>query len=86
VALCKLAKDHYNLLQAMKYQWDNPPAGFNSQYDSVKVEKYKRTEKLIKKELDAYHLTLKRVPNDEYYDLMDSFEAELRKRYKEELS
>jgi hypothetical protein len=78
----KAQKEHYALTQLFKEQWENPPAGFNSQYDAVKAEKYNRTEKLIKKELDAYHLTLKGVPNDEYYDLMDAREKELRKKYK----
>lgn len=79
--LCKAGREHYNLLQAMKYQWENPPAGFNSQYDAVKAEKHKRVEKLVKAGLDAYHLTLKRVGMDEYYDLMDVREKELRLLY-----
>ena len=77
--LCKAGRDHYNLLQAMQYEWDNPPAGFNSQYDPIKAEKHKRIEKLVKAGLDVYHSTLKRVGMDEYYDLMDVREAELRK-------
>jgi hypothetical protein len=79
--LCKAGREHYNLLQAMKYQWENPPAGFNSQYDPIKAEKHKRIEKLVKAGLDAYHSTLKRVGMDEYYDLMDVREKELRLLY-----
>jgi hypothetical protein len=79
MAIGKAHKEHLALINHMQYQWDNPPAGFNSQYDAVKAEKHKRIEKSIKSQLDAYHSTLKRVPNDEYYDLMDIREAELRK-------
>jgi hypothetical protein len=78
----KAQKEHYALTQFFQEQWDNPPAGFNSQYDSVKAEKHMLIEKLVKVGLDAYHLTLKRIPNDEYYDLMDARETELRKQYK----
>ena len=75
----KAGKDHYNLLQAMKHEWDNPPKGFNPSYDPIKQEAHYRKEKMIKSKLDDYHRTLKRVPNDEYYDLMDAYEEQLRK-------
>ena len=75
----KAGKDHYNLLQAMKHEWDNPPKGFNPSYDPIKQESHYRKEKMIKSKLDDYHRTLKRVPNDEYYDLMDAYEEQLRK-------
>ena len=75
----KAGKDHYNLLQAMKHEWDNPPKGFNPSYDPIKQEANYRKEKMIKSKLDDYHRTLKRVPNDEYYDLMDAYEEQLRK-------
>jgi hypothetical protein len=79
MAIGKAHKEHLALIQHFKEQWDNPPAGFNSQYDAVKVAKHKRIEKNIKEQLDVYHSTLKRVGMDEYYDLMDIREAELRK-------
>ena len=75
----KAGKDHYNLLQAMKHEWDNPPKGFNPSYDPIKQEAHYRKEKMIKSKLDDYHRTLKRVPNDEYYDIMDAYEEQLRK-------
>ena len=75
----KAGRDHYNLLQAMKHEWDNPPKGFNPSYDPIKQEAHYRKEKMIKSKLDDYHRTLKRVPNDEYYDLMDAYEEQLRK-------
>ena len=75
----KAGRDHYNLLQAMKHEWDNPPKGFNPLYDPIKQEAHYRKEKMIKSKLDDYHRTLKRVPNDEYYDLMDAYEEQLRK-------
>jgi len=75
----KAGRDHYNLLQAMKHEWENPPKGFNPSYDSVKQEAHYRKEKMIKSKLDDYHRTLKRDPNDEYYDLMDAYEEQLRK-------
>jgi hypothetical protein len=83
--LCKAAREHYALNQFFQEQWANPPAGFNSlSSDPVKIAEYKRKERIernIKDQLNVYHSTLKRVPNDEYYDLMDIREAELRKQY-----
>lgn len=75
----KAGRDHYNLLQSMKHEWDNPPKSFNPSYDPIKQEAHYRKEKMIKSKLDDYHRTLKRVPNDEYYDLMDAYEEQLRK-------
>ena len=77
--VCKIARDHYNLLQAMKHEWENPPRGFNSSYDPSKTEKLIRYERMIKETLNDYHAKLKRLPNDIYYDLMNRREVELRK-------
>jgi hypothetical protein len=83
--LCKAARDHYELTQFFHEQWTSPFAGFGSLgVDPVKVAAFKRKERIerdIKDQLNVYHSTLKRVPNDEYYDLMDIREAELRKQY-----
>ena len=76
--LCKAEREHLALFNHFAELWANPPRGFNSSYDPVKQEAIKRKERLIKSKLDDYHRTLKRVPNDEYYDLMDAYEAQLR--------
>lgn len=77
--VCKAGRDHYDLLETMKYEWDNPPKGFNPSYDPINADKLNRKEKMFKEQLNNYHKTLKHVPNDEYYDLMDAYEANLRK-------
>ena len=76
--ICKAGRDHLALMNEMAYQWANPPRGFNPNYDPIKVEALARKEKMIKSRLDDYHRTLKRVSNDEYYDLMDAYELQLR--------
>jgi hypothetical protein len=77
--MTKLEKDIWNWSQALKHEWENPPKAFNPLYDPIKQEAHQRKEKMIKSKLDDYHRTLKRVPNDEYYDLMDAYEEQLRK-------
>lgn len=76
--LCKAAREHLALTNHFAELWANPPKGFNSSYDPVKQESIKRRERAIKDRLDLYHRELKHIPNDDYYDLMDAYEAKLR--------
>ena len=83
--LCKEAKDHNDLLEHMKYQWDNPPSFFfNPLYDAEKAARRKRMNLVIKDDLDKLHRELRHKSNDEYYDLMDAREVLLKSRYDEE--
>lgn len=76
--LCKAAREHLALTNHFAEMWANPPRGFNSSYDPVKQEIIRSKERAIKEKLDLYHRELKYIPNDEYYDLMDAYEARLR--------
>jgi hypothetical protein len=68
-------------LAYMEAMHNNPPALFNKHYDEAADNKRKAIAAKIKDALDAYHKELKHVPNDEYYDLMDIREAELKKQF-----
>jgi len=78
-------KRHLALSNLYQEMWGNPPAPFNPAFDQTKATKKAAVEKKIKASLDEYHKTLKRVPNDEYYALMDAREAELRQQFAVEL-
>ena len=83
--LCKAAKDHYDLLEHMKYQWANPPKFFlNPLYDPVKANRKKQMDEAIKDYLNKLHHELRYKSRDEYYDLMDAREAILKSRYDNE--
>jgi hypothetical protein len=66
---------------AMDYEWRYPPAPFNPTYDAIKAAKKAKVDKIVKEQLDRYHRTLKHIPNNEYYDLMELRELELRKQF-----
>lgn len=75
-----MSKKAYDAVGIFEYWWNNPPPPFNPLYDAEDAKQRRKNEAFIKNALDEYHKSLKHLNNDDYYDVMDAKEKELRMR------
>lgn len=81
-----MGKNDYKGVDIFENEWNNPPPPFNPLYDGEAAKQRRKNEAFIKNALDEYHKRLKHLSNDDYYDLMDKKEKELRTKLKNKLT